>query len=366
MEYEKSVFNVLTVDDNPNNLFTLKELIKKTENIKIYEAASGHEALQTALEQDINLILLDVQMPKMDGFEIAKLLKLKNKTKDIPIVFLTAVFKTDEFFKQGYKLGAVDYLTKPFDDNLLINKIELYKSLFEKQKEVEKYTQKLIEQNKVFHAIFDYSGMGIIVTDRDGVILQHNVAFERITGHNKRSIDGMNIFDITHNDDLGISHENFNNLKENVADSYIMEKRYLKKIRYLFKKVPVYLIIDDTLVERNGKKIEEAQKHFDHNENDYVNGHQFFTALLYTPFLQLPLFPELYSKNTDSKIEMAQKLVTDFESGKVLDKDPVFGDPIEIEGSINNLSKLDSLTRFCKKLMRNWHRPQGCFQFCIT
>jgi SRSO17 transposase len=88
-----------------------------------------------------------------------------------------------------------------------------------------------------------------------------------------------------------------------------LEKRYYKKIKFMFKNVDIFLLIDDTLVERNGKNIEQTQKHFDHNEEKYINGHQFFTAILRTPFLQLPIFPKLYSKETDSKIEMAQSLV---------------------------------------------------------
>ncbi len=96
-----------------------------------------------------------------------------------------------------------------------------------------------------------------------------------------------------------------------------LEKRYLKKIKYMFKNSKVFLIIDDTLVERNGKKVEEAQSHFNHNTSGYLRGHQFFTAILYTPFLQLPLFPELYSKNTDSKIEMARSLVEKLETASI-------------------------------------------------
>jgi len=88
-----------------------------------------------------------------------------------------------------------------------------------------------------------------------------------------------------------------------------LEKRYFEKIRYLFKNSKIYLIIDDTLVERDGEKIEETQSHFDHNTNGFIKGHQFFTAILYTPFLELPIFPELYSKNTISKIEMANNLI---------------------------------------------------------
>lgn len=106
-------------------------------------------------------------------------------------------------------------------------------------------------------------------------------------------------------------------LTEAKFEEEYLQKRYLEKIRYLFKNMQVYLIIDDTLVERNGPTVEEAQKHFDHNSNSFINGHQFFTALLYTPFLQLPIFPELYSKNTDSKIKMAQSLIDKLESASI-------------------------------------------------
>ena len=98
-------------------------------------------------------------------------------------------------------------------------------------------------------------------------------------------------------------------LNESKFDKEKLEKRYLKKLKYMFKDAKVYLLLDDTLVERNGKCIEGTQKHFDHNSNNYLQGHQFFTAILWTPFLQLPIFPKLYSKETDSKIEMAKNLV---------------------------------------------------------
>jgi SRSO17 transposase len=100
-------------------------------------------------------------------------------------------------------------------------------------------------------------------------------------------------------------------------DKETLEKRYLRKIKFMFNNFDVYLIIDDTLVERNGKHIEETKSHFDHNENKYLKGHQFFTSLLYTPFMQLPLFPELYSDNTLTKIEMARSLVDKLSEAKI-------------------------------------------------
>jgi hypothetical protein len=88
-----------------------------------------------------------------------------------------------------------------------------------------------------------------------------------------------------------------------------LEERYLKKIAYLTKGYEISLIFDDTLVERNGKKVEETQSHKDHTNNDFLTGHEFFTSIIYTYAIQLPLLPKLYSKNTDSKIEMALNLI---------------------------------------------------------
>jgi SRSO17 transposase len=106
-------------------------------------------------------------------------------------------------------------------------------------------------------------------------------------------------------------------LTESKFEQEALTKRYLEKIRYMLKNVSVYLIIDDTLVERNGDTVQEAQYHYDHNSGKQIKGHQFFTALLWTPFLQMPIFPKLYSKNTDSKIEMAQSLIDRLELSKI-------------------------------------------------
>ena len=82
-------------------------------------------------------------------------------------------------------------------------------------------------------------------------------------------------------------------LNEAKFDKEKLEKRYFEKLKYVFKDAKTYLLIDDTLVERDGKHIEQTQSHFDHNCNSYVNGHQFFTAIFCTSFLQLPIFPVL-------------------------------------------------------------------------
>ncbi len=125
--------NILIVDDNYNNLFTLKSLLSNLENCYIIDANSGEEALKRLLEYKIDLILLDIQMPKMDGFEIATILKSSKDTMEIPIIFLTAVFKEEEFINKGYNIGALDYLTKPIDNNKLLEILRLYKFLMDYQ-----------------------------------------------------------------------------------------------------------------------------------------------------------------------------------------------------------------------------------------
>jgi len=127
-------FTILIVDDNANNLFTLRSLLSCLPDCRVIEADSGEEALMRTIEEPVDLILLDVQMPGMDGFETAEHLRMTERTRHIPVIFVTAVFKADEFVKRGYAMGAVDYLTKPIDDNLLLNRISLYRKLIEHER----------------------------------------------------------------------------------------------------------------------------------------------------------------------------------------------------------------------------------------
>jgi hypothetical protein len=98
-------------------------------------------------------------------------------------------------------------------------------------------------------------------------------------------------------------------LTEAKFEQELLETRYIKKVRFLTKGQYIILIFDDSLVERNGKRVEETQSHKDHTQNRFITGHQFFTSMIYTSLVQLPLFPRLYSKNTVSKIEMANQLI---------------------------------------------------------
>ncbi|WP_423146213.1 sensor histidine kinase [Rubrolithibacter danxiaensis] len=128
-------FTILLVDDIEENLICLEQLLQ-TENRTFIKASNGQEALKIASEQEIGLIMLDIQMPEMDGFEVARLLRLNPKTKDIAIIFVTAINKDDRFILQGFKEGAVDYLFKPLHVAITRAKVDVFEKLYLSQKEL--------------------------------------------------------------------------------------------------------------------------------------------------------------------------------------------------------------------------------------
>ncbi|MCD6113639.1 MAG: response regulator [Bacteroidales bacterium] len=139
---EKIKFNVLIVDDRPENLLTLESLLENPE-LNIIKANSGNEALSLMLKYSFALVLLDVQMPVMDGFEVAELMRGSERTKDIPIIFITAISTDRKYIFKGYEKGAIDYLYKPLDVELLKNKINAYIDFFKHKYFLQQTTNKL-------------------------------------------------------------------------------------------------------------------------------------------------------------------------------------------------------------------------------
>ncbi len=198
-------YKVLIVDDHTHNLYTLRTLIEKHLGAQVLEATSGREAIDITLEvHDIDLIILDVQMPEMDGFQTASLLKRRKRTRDIPIIFLTAAFKSEEFQQRGYAVGAVDYLLKPLDDELLINKISTYFRLIEKERslnrvlerKVAERTAELEQARQYLENIVTYMGEALLVLTPQGVIKLANPAAYRMLGYAANDLIGMAIGDV--------------------------------------------------------------------------------------------------------------------------------------------------------------------------
>ena len=131
---------ILIVDDNVDNIFSLKTLLV-LHNFEVDTATSGELALKKILTRSYSLIILDVQMPEMDGFEVAEAISGYSKSKDIPIIFLSAVNTHKKFVAKGYNSGGIDYVTKPFDPDILLLKIKTFYRLSEQ-------TQKLNAMEK--------------------------------------------------------------------------------------------------------------------------------------------------------------------------------------------------------------------------
>ncbi|MCP4252431.1 MAG: EAL domain-containing protein [Candidatus Scalindua sp.] len=134
--------DVLIVDDRPENLLALGEILKDSE-LNIIKAESGNETLALTLQHDFALIILDVQMPDMDGFEVAELLRGKKETSQIPIIFVTAISKEQKYVFKGYNSGAVDYLFKPIDTDIIVSKVRVFVELYRQRKLIEKQTLSL-------------------------------------------------------------------------------------------------------------------------------------------------------------------------------------------------------------------------------
>src|SRR6266566_939504 len=137
--------NILLVDDRPENLLALEAILEPLGQNLLY-AQSGEEALRELLQHDVAIILLDVQMPVLDGFETARLIKQRERTKHIPIIFVTAISKEEEHVFRGYSAGAVDYILKPIDPDILRSKVAVFVELWEKNKQLREQAEQLHEQ----------------------------------------------------------------------------------------------------------------------------------------------------------------------------------------------------------------------------
>ncbi|SKC87100.1 PAS domain S-box protein [Ohtaekwangia koreensis] len=180
---------ILLVDDRPENILVLEELLAKEGRI-FFKASSGNEALKIALQHEIDLVILDVQMPGMDGFEVANVLKSKKQTKDIPIIFASAEKKGNNFVIKGLEEGAIDYLYKPLDRAVTRAKVDVLLTLQLQKKE-------LIEKNFILEktALLIDNCVDIIgIMDADTFEFEEvNPAFTAILGYQPEEIYGTSL-----------------------------------------------------------------------------------------------------------------------------------------------------------------------------
>jgi PAS domain S-box-containing protein len=194
---------ILVVDDEPKNLFAAEAVLSSLGGTLV-TALSGREALRHLLRRDFAVILLDVQMPELDGFQTAAVIRERDRCRHVPIIFITAISKAAEHVRLGYSLGAVDYVFKPFEAEILRSKVNVFMELYRNREHVRQQAEQLraLEERRLAgevlesvrrqnELVLNAVGEGICGFDADGRIVFVNPAAARITGFRREDLLGQ-------------------------------------------------------------------------------------------------------------------------------------------------------------------------------
>jgi PAS domain S-box-containing protein len=182
-----SKVNVLVVDDSPDSLLALEALLCGIDR-NVVKAHSGEEALKYLLREDVGVILLDVKMAGMDGYETAAIIRERDKTRDVPIIFLTAYHKDEADVAKGYKHGAADFLFKPIVPDQLKSKVDVFVELAKRTDELRRKNEELeraekeLLRTKAAESLIKHAPDPLFVSDLEGKILQANDAASELLG----------------------------------------------------------------------------------------------------------------------------------------------------------------------------------------
>lgn len=325
---------ILIVDDKPENLFSLRKVLE-INNFNVDTALSGEEALKKILKNSYSLIILDVQMPGMDGFEVAETISGHSKSKDVPVIFLSAVNTDKTFISKGYASGGVDYITKPVDPDVLILKVKTLYRLYEQTRELHEAHQALraeIEFRKQaqaelrdrvqeLHSILESIPHIAFTASANGVI-------EFVNEHWFKYSEDEKTFPVNHPDDKNIKCEWQKALLYSSPLQFELRIKHVLTGAYRYHKIDVTPITDDngivlkwvgTLTDVDEQKMAERKK----DEFLSIASHELKTPLTsvkaYTQLLkrnlldQKLLSPEVekYFGRTESQIEKLHSLIND-------------------------------------------------------
>ena len=186
---QQPAVSILLVDDRPANLVALEAVLDGL-GVNLVRATSGREALDWVVKEDFAAVLLDVQMPEMDGFETARRISGIERAKDTPIIFITAIHRDSEYEAKGYALGAVDYIAKPFDPAALRSEIATLVKMSKRSRAAYQLAQAC--HTSILEAALD----AIITVDSDDRIVEWNPAAERMLGHARGDAIGALLCDL--------------------------------------------------------------------------------------------------------------------------------------------------------------------------
>jgi PAS domain S-box-containing protein len=196
--------NILLVDDQPANLLALESILSEMGQILV-KAESGRAALRSLLDREFAVILLDVQMPDLNGFETASLIRERDKSRDTPIIFLTALSRNETNVFRGYELGAVDYIFKPFHPEVLRAKVSVFVDLFRKREAIKRQAQQLRRLSRQNELILKAAAEGIFGVDLDGFATFVNPAAAGMIGRHPEEVAARDIHALLHPSAPGVS-----------------------------------------------------------------------------------------------------------------------------------------------------------------
>ena len=231
---------ILIVDDRQENVLALESMLGDP-TFDLLVANSGAEALGHLLTADVALVLMDVLMPGMDGFETARLIRAREACRHIPIIFLTAAGSDLRMIERGYAVGAVDYLVKPLSAAMVKAKVAVFVDLYRKNQQVRRQQEALRladrarndevlrESEALYEASFNSAAVGITHIGMDGRWLRVNPQFCRAIGYDPDEISHLRLRDIVHPSDLNDHLAAQRRLARGELESFRREERYLRK-----------------------------------------------------------------------------------------------------------------------------------------
>lgn len=188
-EKRKPLPKILLVDDKPENLLSLEKVLKSLD-AELIKAESGNEALRKTLDHKFALALLDVQMPEMDGYELAEIMREDKYTENIPIIFVSAIYTDRLNVFKGYEKGAFSFITKPFEPRKLLNKVQFFIDKY--------YTELAYEESRLkYKDLYNSSPDMLVSLDLEtGVIKECNEPLLTNTGHKREEVEKMTLLDL--------------------------------------------------------------------------------------------------------------------------------------------------------------------------
>jgi PAS domain S-box-containing protein len=245
--------NILLVDDQPARLLTYEAILQGLE-VNCVRAHSGTEALEKLMAQQFAVILLDVQMPDIDGFEVARLVRQHPRLERMPIIFVTGVNVGQLDVLRGYEVGAIDYIAVPVVPEILRSKVAVLIELYQRRAELQRLNAELAaartqladeftrdtadhrrteaalrDSERIFKALVENATVGVARNALDGKFLYANPGFCQMVGYSADELAQMTWQQITHPDELELDLAQARRLIAGEASSYTMEKRYIRK-----------------------------------------------------------------------------------------------------------------------------------------